>query len=136
MRRSTLVLANRATNAVVCRLGVRQVRGTKLLYLTTTGRKTGKQRTSPVLYTLDEGRWIVVATNNGANWEPGWWLNLQAGTPATVDIDGVTTPVTGVEICGPEHDRLWRELNEVFDYDAYQLCVNRRLAIVALSPAS
>ena len=134
MRRSTFVRANRATNAVVCRLGVRQFRGNKLLYLTTTGRKTGKQRTSPVLYMLDQGRWIVVATNNGANWEPGWWLNLQAGAAATVDVDGVTTPVTGVEICGPEHDRLWRELNELFDYDSYQLVVSRRLAIVALSP--
>ena len=134
MRRSTFVRANRATNRVVCRLGVREFRGNKLLYLTTTGRKTGKQRTSPVLYLLDQDRWIVVATNNGANWEPGWWLNLQAGAPATVDVDGVTTPVTGVEVCGPEHDRLWRELNERFDYDSYQLCVSRRLAIVALSP--
>ncbi len=134
MRRSTFVRANRATNAVVRRLGLREFRGHKLLYLTTTGRKTGKQRTCPVLYTLDEGRWIVVATNNGANWEPGWWLDLQAGAPAMVDVDGVTTPISGVEVCGPERDRLWRELNEVFDYDAYQLAVSRRLAIVALSP--
>lgn len=61
-------------------------------------------------------------------------MNLQSGAPATVDVDGVSTPVTGVEVCGPEHDRLWRELNERFDYDSYQLAVSRRLAIVALSP--
>ena len=38
------------------------------------------------------------------------------------------------EVCGPERDRLWRKLNEVFDSNAYQLAVSRRLAIVALSP--
>lgn len=81
MRRALIVRVNRAANAVVRRLGVRRFRGGDLLYLTTTGNKTGKQRTTPALYLLDEGRWIVVASNGGSDWEPGWWLNLRAGSP-------------------------------------------------------
>jgi deazaflavin-dependent oxidoreductase (nitroreductase family) len=134
MRRSTLVRNHRIANTIVLRVGMRKFHGGELLYLTTTGRRTGKKRTAPLLYLEDHDRWIVVAGNGGADWEPGWWLNLQAGMPATIDVNGVVTPVTGVEVCGPEHDRLWRELNEMFDFDLWQLNVRRRLAIVALSP--
>jgi deazaflavin-dependent oxidoreductase (nitroreductase family) len=76
----------------------------------------------------------VVASNGGADWEPGWWLNLRAGSPAAIEADGVTTPVTGVEVDGAERDRLWSKLNEMFDYAAYQAKVSRRIAVVALSP--
>ena len=91
MRRAIFVRVNRVANAVIRRLGLRKFRGGDLLYLTTTGRKTGKQRTTPALYLLDQGRWIVVASNGGADWEPGWWLNVRAGGPASVEVDGVTT---------------------------------------------
>lgn len=134
MRRALIVRVNRAANAVVRRLGVRRFRGADLLYLTTTGNKTGKQRTTPALYLLDEGRWIVVASNGGSDWEPGWWLNLRAGSPAHVEIDGEITPVAGVELDGAERERLWAALNKMFDFEGYQAKVSRRIAVVALSP--
>ena len=134
MRRALFVRVNRIANTVVRRLGLRRFRGGDLLYLTTIGNKSGKQRTTPALYLFDEGRWIVVASNGGADWEPGWWLNLRAGSPATVELEGVSTPVTGVEVDGAERHRLWAKLNEMFDYEAYQAKVSRRIAVVALSP--
>jgi len=134
MRRVLFVRVNRVANAVVRRLGLRRFRGGDLLYLTTTGNKSGKQRTTPALYLLDVGRWIEVASNGGADWEPGWWLNLRARSPATVEVDGASTPVTGVEVDGTERDRLWTKLNEMFDYEGYQTKVSRRIAVVALSP--
>ncbi len=136
MRRALYVRVNRATNWVVRRLGLRRFRGGDLLYLTTTGRKTGQQRTTPALYLRDGDRWIVVASNGGADWEPGWWLNLRAGAPAVVEVDGVRTPVTGVEIDGPERERWWTALNEVVDHQAYQDKVSRRIAVVALTPVA
>lgn len=136
MRRAIFVRVNRVANTVVRRLGLRTFRGGDLLYLTTTGRKSGKQRTTPALYLLDQGRWIVVASNGGSDWEPGWWLNLRAGCSASVEVDGVTTRVTGVEVEGVERDRLWTALNEMFDFEAYQAKVSRRIAVVALSPVS
>jgi deazaflavin-dependent oxidoreductase (nitroreductase family) len=134
MRRALFVRINRVANYLVRRLGLKRFRGGDLLFLTTTGRKSGKPRTTPALYLVDQERWIVVASNGGADWEPGWWLNLRAGSSATVELDGVTTPVTGVEVTGPERDRLWRRLHEMVDFEANQEKVSRQIAVVALSP--
>jgi deazaflavin-dependent oxidoreductase (nitroreductase family) len=136
MRRALFVRVNRVANWVVRRLGLRRFRGGDLLYLTTTGRMSGRQRTTPALYLRDGDRWIVVASNGGADWEPGWWLNLRAGTPGSIEVDGTTIPVTGAEVDGPERERLWARLNEMFDFDAYQAKVSRRIAVVALTPVS
>jgi F420H(2)-dependent quinone reductase len=136
MRRRTTVLLNRATNAVVRRLRLRRFRGADLLFLTTTGRNTGRPRTTPLLYLGEPNRWIVVASNAGADWEPGWWLNLRAGAPASVEVNGTSTPVTATEITGPEREQMWGTLNtQVFDYDSYQRKVSRQIAVVALTPA-
>ena len=126
---------NRVANAVVRRLRLKKFRGGDLLYLTTVGRRTGQQRTTPLLYVRDDGRWVVAASNGGADWEPGWWLNLRAGSPGRIELDGVTTEVVGTEVDGPERERLWARLNEVVDYEAYQRKVSRRIAVVALTPA-
>jgi deazaflavin-dependent oxidoreductase (nitroreductase family) len=134
VKRRLFISLNRVINAAVRRLGVRRFRGGDLLYLTTTGRKSGKPRTTPLLYLADGDRWLVVASNGGADWEPGWWLNLRAGSPGSIDVDGVRTQVTGTEITGEERDAVWRRLNkEVFDYDSYQRKVSRRIAVVALT---
>jgi deazaflavin-dependent oxidoreductase (nitroreductase family) len=137
MQRSIFVLANRAMNVVVRRLRLRRFRGGDLLLLTTTGRKTGQPRTTPLLYLADGNHWVVVASNGGADWEPGWWLNLRAGSPATVEVEGRRTPVTGTELTGSERDRVWPLLNQqVFNYSSYQTKVSRQLAVIALAPAS
>jgi deazaflavin-dependent oxidoreductase (nitroreductase family) len=137
VKRRLFIGLNRVINAVVRRLGVRRFRGGDLLYLTTTGRKSGKPRTTPLLYLADGDRWFVVASNGGADWEPGWWLNLRAGSAGSVDVNGTRTPVTGTEITGEEREAVWRRLNrEVFDYDSYQRKVSRRIAVVALTRAT
>lgn len=137
MQRRAFVLVNRAMNVVVRRLRLRRFRGADLLLLTTTGRRTGQPRTTPLLYLADGNRWVVVASNAGADWEPGWWLNLRAGSPAAVEVGGRRMPVAGTEITGPERDRMWELLTkQVFDYTSYQAKVTRQLAVIALSPTS
>ena len=122
-------------NALVRRVGLRRFRGADLLYLTTTGRKSGKEHTTPLIYLREQDRWVVVASNGGADWEPGWWLNLRGGAEGIVDAGGRRTSVTGTEITGDERDALWRQLNEnVFDFESYQRKVSRRIAIVSLTP--
>lgn len=136
VQRALFVRANRILNAVVRRLGLRRFRGADLLYLTTTGRRSGNVRTTPLLYLRDRDRWLVVASNGGADWEPGWWLNLQGGSPGMVDADGRRTPVVGVEVTDDDREALWRRLNqEVFDFESYQRKVSRRLAVVSLTPS-
>jgi deazaflavin-dependent oxidoreductase (nitroreductase family) len=134
MRKRAFVVLNRVLNNVIARVKPRRFRGGDLLLLTTTGRKTGKQRTTPVLYLADGERFIVVASNGGADWEPGWWLNLRGGGTGMVEVNGTRTTVRGTEVDGQERERLWRRLNaKVFDYESYQHKVSRRLAVVALS---
>ena len=135
MGRRLFVMVNRVVNAVIAWRKPSKFRGADVLLLTTTGRKTGKPRTTPVLYLEEPGRWIAVASNGGANWEPGWWLNLKTGSTGTVQLRGTSTVVTGHEITGAERDRLWAVLNEkVFDYASYQAKVDRQIAVVALVP--
>jgi F420H(2)-dependent quinone reductase len=135
MKRRAFVLLNRAGNAVVSRVKPRRFRGGDLLLLTTTGRRTGKPRTTPLLYLDDGDRWIVVASNGGADWEPGWWLNLRAGGTGTVEVGGERTEVTGTQLEGAEREEAYQRLvARVFDYDSYQRKVRRRLAVVALTP--
>src|ERR1700752_4427978 len=52
-------------------------RGAKTLLLTTTGRKTGKQSTTPLIYENDGDHYVIVASKGGAPEDPGWYLNLQ-----------------------------------------------------------
>jgi len=133
MKRRLFVLLNRFVNVLVTRIRPKTFRGGRLLVLTTTGRKTGKSRRTPLLFLEDGERWVVVASNGGADWEPGWWLNLRAGGTGTLEVDGSTATVTGTEIQDPERASVWaRLLDEVFDYDSYQRQVSRRIAVVSL----
>lgn len=135
MKRGIFVRINRFVNLVVRKLGLRRFRGADLLFLTTTGRTSGTPRTTPLIYLEEPGRWVVVASNGGADWEPGWWLNLQAGSPASVTIGDHATPVTGTEITGAEREQMWHTLNaKVADYDSYQRKVSRQIAVVELRP--
>ena len=135
MRRRAFVLLNRSVNRVVVRLGLRRFRGGELLTLTTTGRRTGRRRTVPLLAVPDGDAWVVAASNGGADWEPGWWLNLRTGGAGVVEVDGRRTDVRGEELVGPERDEAWRRLNEQLPaYDDYQAKVRRTIAVVRLTP--
>ena len=57
-----------------------------VLLLTTTGRRTGKQRTAPLLFVRDGDDLVVVASNGGMDWFPAWWLNLQHHSAAVIEI--------------------------------------------------
>ena len=67
------------------RLGDRIV-GAPVLLLTTTGRKTDRRHTIPLLYLEDGENFVVVASNGGAPRHPAWWLNLRADPEANVEI--------------------------------------------------
>jgi deazaflavin-dependent oxidoreductase (nitroreductase family) len=137
MKRTFFVGLNRAVNAIVRRLGLSRFRGGDLLYLTTTGRTSGKTRTVPLLYVRDGDDLVVAASNGGSDWEPGWWLNLQANPEGTVKVGDRELAVTGAEVEAPEREVLWARLSEQIDaYDGYQRKVRRRIAVVRLTPAT
>jgi F420H(2)-dependent quinone reductase len=59
------------------RIGGRFIAGSPILLLTTTGRRTGKQRTRPLAYVRDGDRFVLCASNGGSPRHPGWYHNLR-----------------------------------------------------------
>jgi deazaflavin-dependent oxidoreductase (nitroreductase family) len=110
--------------------------GSPVLLLVTTGRKSGRRRTTPLLYLQDGDRYVIVASNGGAARHPVWWLNLQACPEATVEVGGRETRVRATEARGEEKARLWKELVRMYpSYEDYQKRTDREIPVILLEPA-
>jgi deazaflavin-dependent oxidoreductase (nitroreductase family) len=82
---------------------VGSVRGTPVLLLTTTGRKSGASRTRPVGYLPDGERFMVCGSNGGSDHAPAWALNLRSHPDATVEVGPRTVSVTATEVTGGDY---------------------------------
>jgi deazaflavin-dependent oxidoreductase (nitroreductase family) len=109
--------------------------GGPVLLLTTTGRKSGEERTIPLLY-LPEGRdFVVVGSNGGTSSHPAWWLNLRANPVATVEIGGSKTRVRAEKASPGEKERLWPRLVEMYGgYEGYRRRTDREIPVIILHP--
>lgn len=108
-----------------------------VLLLTTTGRKSGKQFTTPLYYLADGygQNMVLVASNGGALKHPTWWLNLQANPEATVEVRGRKLKVKAREADAHERARLWPMLVEMYGgYADYQKKTDREIPVVLLRP--
>jgi len=109
--------------------------GRDLLLLTTTGRKSGRPHTKPMVYTRDGDRLLVYASKGGAPSHPDWYLNLAADPHVVVEVgpdryDAIATPLEG-----EERDREFAaqaERNPVFA--DYERKTSRVIPVVALTP--
>src|SRR5690242_8249875 len=81
--------------------------GRPLLLLTTTGAKTGRPRTTPLLYSTDGDRLVVIASKGGEPTNPDWYHNLLAQPDATVELGGESFPVRATIAEGAERRRLF-----------------------------
>ncbi len=104
-----------------------------VLLLTTRGRRSGKWRTTPLLYLESGDELIVMAANAGNRRHPDWWMNLLAEPCATVQIGAARTPVIASELAGPRRDETWRRYARMYpSVDVYQRATRRRIPLVAL----
>ena len=109
-------------------------RGTEILLLTTTGRRSGQERTMPLIHRADDGRWVVVASKGGWAANPSWYENLLANPDATIQLKDEIIPVRASTAEGEERARLWSLMTEVWpDYDSYQARTEREIPVVVLS---
>ncbi len=93
-------------------------RGTTILLLTTTGRSSGEQRTTPLIHITDGDRWIVIASKGGAPDHPAWFTNIAANPEVEIQVEDEVIPVTATVVEGEERERLWRAMAAVWpDYD-------------------
>lgn len=82
-------------------------RGARVLVLTTTGRRSGTPRSTPLLYTQDGASYLVVASNWGQPHPPNWLLNLRAEPTATIHIGRSRHPVIATEVTGAQRATAW-----------------------------
>ncbi|HEV7941845.1 MAG TPA: nitroreductase family deazaflavin-dependent oxidoreductase [Solirubrobacteraceae bacterium] len=109
-------------------------RGTTILLLSTKGRRSGQERTTPLIHRTDGDRWIVVASKGGAPENPSWYENLLADPEASIQVTDQQIPVLASTAQGAERARLWSSMVEVWPaYDDYQAKTDREIPIVVFS---
>lgn len=107
--------------------------GRKVLLLTTTGRKSGLARTTPLVYMPYGQDVIVYASNGGKETPPAWWLNLQADPRATVQIGRDKRSVVARAATEAEHAKLWPQAaNYNPHWRQYAQSVTRDIPLVIL----
>ena len=110
-----------------------QWRGTTILLLTTTGRGSGLERTTPLIHRTDEDRWVIVASKGGAPDHPDWYKNLAANPEVTIEVKDERIPARASVAEGQERERLWQLMTEVWPaYDDYQRRTDREIPVVVL----
>ncbi|MFC7886298.1 nitroreductase family deazaflavin-dependent oxidoreductase [Streptomyces sp. NPDC057376] len=109
--------------------------GVPTLLLTTTGRRSGLRRTTPLIFGRDGDDYLVIASQGGAPTHPQWFLNLQAAPEAEIQVRDERMLVTARAARDDERPRLWEVMTRVWsNYDAYQSRTERVIPVVVLSP--
>ena len=110
--------------------------GVPILLLTTTGRKSGLPRTTPLIYARDGDAYLVVASMGGAPQHPSWYRNLLADPTARIQVRADHVEVTAQTAGEVEKARLWTIVAGQWpNYDAYQSRTDRVIPVVVLSPS-
>jgi deazaflavin-dependent oxidoreductase (nitroreductase family) len=108
-----------------------------MMHLTTTGRRTGQERSVILGYFEDDPNLVTMAMNGWADDEPAWWLNLQAHPEASVDLSDGRRTVRGRAAEGEERSRLWARWRELEpNLDAYAALRSAETAVVILEPST
>jgi len=107
------------------------------LWLTTTGRRSGRPRHVLVGYFEDGDNYVTMAMNGWAAPEPAWWLNLQAHPDATIRTRDGVLPVRARPAAGADRERLWARWGQLDkDLDGYAARRARETAVVIFEPAT
>ncbi|HEV3451258.1 MAG TPA: nitroreductase/quinone reductase family protein [Acidimicrobiia bacterium] len=121
--------AYRATNGW---LGARW-RGAEVAWITTTGRRSGRRRTTPVVCLREQGQIAVVASNGGSDHAPDWWLNLQHDPRAEVEIARTRHAVWAQRAHADLEQRLATRFAQAFPrFEHYQRRTERDIPVVLL----
>jgi len=107
--------------------------GVDILLLTTVGRRTGKRRTTPLMYGSDGDKLVLIASKGGAPEHPLWYTNLKANPEVEVELRGDRRRLRARDATPEERPRLWRLMAERWKgYDGYQQKTAREIPVVVL----
>jgi deazaflavin-dependent oxidoreductase (nitroreductase family) len=114
-----------------------KVMGFNALILTTVGRKTGAERTTPVGWFPDQdGSWLIVASANGAAGNPAWYYNIAAHPDQVrIEVEGRKVAVVAEQLHGAERAEAWQLITTSAPrFARYQQKTDRELPIIHLVP--
>ncbi|MEU6371538.1 nitroreductase/quinone reductase family protein [Streptomyces sp. NPDC046909] len=121
------------------RKGGAKLRGLNALVLTTTGRKSGEPRSTPVgWFPGKSGGWLIVASAAGAPKNPAWYLNLAAHPDQVqVELGGRKVYVDAEQLQGAEREEAWRQITTAAPrFAQYQVNTDREIPVIRLTPRS
>lgn len=106
---------------------------TPTMLLTTTGRKTGKSHTQPLIFGEFDGQVVIVASLGGAPRHPAWYFNLVANPAVGVQIKDRRFRARARTASGEERAALWTKMAEIYPpYEQYQKMTTREIPVVVL----
>jgi deazaflavin-dependent oxidoreductase (nitroreductase family) len=110
--------------------------GVPVLILTTTGRSSGEQRPTPLIYSRHGDDYLVVASHGGAPKPPAWYRNLSEDPNVQVQVKAERFPARARDATPEEKPELWRQMTEIWPaYDEYQGKTDREIPVVVLERA-
>jgi deazaflavin-dependent oxidoreductase (nitroreductase family) len=107
--------------------------GAPLLLLTTTGAKTGRKHTTPLVYFSDGDRIAVFGSKGGAPTHPAWYHNLVKHPEVTVELPGEAFEARAVTVEGDERTRIWTAQKELMPgFKEYEEKTDREIPVIVL----
>ena len=117
------------------RLG-RRLGKVEAVLLTTTGRKTGRTRTTPLTAVPDGDRIVLLASNGGAPRHPDWYLNLTANPEVVIQRGPHRLTMLARTATPRERPALWASAVAIYgSYDSYQGKADREIPVIICEPS-
>ena len=109
--------------------------GFQVLLLTTTGRKSGKARTTPLGFFDHPDGYVIVASNSGRPSHPAWYHNLKSQPRVTAQVFAQVMPVTAEVLSGEARAQAWQQvITTAPAYAPYEHKTRREIPLVLLRP--
>jgi F420H(2)-dependent quinone reductase len=109
--------------------------GVPILLLTTTGRRSGRRRTQPLLYLTTDRGYALVASYGGSDRHPDWYRNLEAQPEVEVQVGALRQRMRARTASPERRAELWPRLVSIYrDYETYQRRTTREIPVVELEP--
>ena len=107
--------------------------GTQTLILTTTGRKSGEERSTPLIYAPHGDDYLIVASKGGADEPPAWFRNLEADPEVKAQVKGDRFTARARTATPEEKPEMWKVMTSEWPaYDEYQSKTDREIPVVVL----
>src|SRR5436190_15847552 len=109
----------------------RRMAGLQVLLLTTTGRKTGQPRTTPLGYFKRGNNFVIIASNGGAERAPAWFYNLKSNPQVTIQVGNKHLTAKAEQVDAEQRKQLWTELVKMAPgYGKYAQSAKREIPLI------